>query len=289
MRIMLTPAAFAIFNFLGVWSYRIADYITPIANIYEAFVFTAILFMLLAYALPSTDRLNDQIAFFTQHTNINYGNFRITYFYMVQFLPVTFCCTVINAILMANTCWGGRGWRFTHLIIAIIGSVSTVLAMLGLIGIYQRLKADIKKVQPNILGQLFIFKVIVLLQFVQGLLMSILKATNTLKPTNTASYNDLNLGLGPFLTCCQALIISCGMCYFYNPKVHGRNASYVHAGNENPNKDNIALEAGTKRSISSPKLGPMKALWDVINIYDVFKGMRNALWLLSHKRVAAQS
>ena len=287
MRITLTPAVFAVFNFLGVWNYRTTDYVTPIADIYEAFVFIAILYMLLAYGLPSSDRLHDQINFFTQHTKFSFRDIRRTYCYMVQFLPVTFCCVVINTIMMANTCLGGRGWRHAHLIIAIVGSVSTVLAVLGLFGIYLKLKADIKKVQPMILGQLFSFKVIVLLHFVQGLLLSILKATNTLKPTSTMSYNDLNLGLGPFLTCCEALIIVCGMCYFYNPNMHGKNSECVRASNGSPDNDDTALEDGSKRSISKPKLGPVKAIWDVINVSDVFVGMRNSLWLLSHKSVVA--
>ncbi len=287
MRIILTPAAFAIFNFLGVWSYRTTDYVTPLADIYEAFVFIAILFMLLAYTIPSSDKLSDQIAFFIQHQLFSYRDFRRTYCYMVQFLPVTICCIVINEITMANTCWGGRGWRHAHLIIGIVGAVSTVLAMLGLFGIYRKLGGDIKKVQPRILGQLFIFKVIVFIHLVQGLLLSVLKATNTLTPTRTMSYNDLNLGLGPFLTCCEALIISCGMCYFYNPKMHRSNAGHVRASNESLSKDNLGLEDGTKTNVSSPKLGPLKALWDVVNVSDVFRGMGNALWLLTHKSVSA--
>lgn len=83
------------------------------------------------------------------------------------------------------------------------------------------------------------------------------------------------------------MIIVCGMCYFYDPNMHGKNADCVRASNQSPGNDDIALEDGSKRNIAKPKLGPVKALWDVINVYDVLVGMRNGLWLLSHKSVVA--
>ena len=283
---MLTPAMFAIFNFLGVWSYRITDFVIPIAALYEAFAFVAILFMILAYTLPSSGKLDDQIAFFQQHPRLGYRDFRRIYWRMVQFLPVTLICVIATEITMATNCVGGRSWKRANLVIHIVEEISTVLAITGLFKGYNKLKLDMKKVQPGIFGQIFIFKVIVFLQLVQGLLISILRATGALNPTSTISYNDANLGLEPFMVCCEALIISLGMLYFYDSRKHG--GDYVRANDRSFNKNHVALEEGTTQKALSPKLSPLKALWDVVNICDIFQGMGNAMWLLGHRDITRQ-
>ena len=144
---MLTPAMFAIFNFLGVWSYRITDSVIPIAALYEAFAFVAILFMILAYTLPSSGKLDDQIAFFQQHPRLGYRDFRRIYWRMVQFLPVTLICVIATEITMATNCVGGRSWKRANLVIHIVEEISTVLAITGLFKGYNKLKLDMKKVQ----------------------------------------------------------------------------------------------------------------------------------------------
>jgi Organic solute transporter Ostalpha len=291
---MLTPAMFAIFSFFSVWSYRCTEYLSPIPALYEAFAFVSVFFLMINYLVP-LGKFSDQIAYFSTRSygkkqKPGYESFRNWYILILQFLPIRLATTIASEILTVVTCVGDREYKRAQTVVSIINTVTGIVAIFGLFGCLRTLYSIAKLCDSKVIGKLVLFKLIVLLGLVQGLVLRIMSQAGALEPTSTLSYNDLNLGLEPFLLCCEAFLLSCGMIYFYNPRLHGTNGDYVFAGQPGSltKDEGLALEEGLNRKAVNPRMGVARALLDIVNMWDVIKGLIQALWLVRHWKPASR-
>ncbi len=68
IRIIIVPAAFAVFSFLGLWFYDASNYLIPIADFYECFALVAIFYYIITVVTPIEDS-NQRLEFFYKLEN----------------------------------------------------------------------------------------------------------------------------------------------------------------------------------------------------------------------------
>ena len=168
--------------------------------------------------------LQDQIDFFSARTfgkkQIHgYNLLRIWYLQITQILPVTLICTILGEALLGAKCLEDKTYKAVDTIVGVVGTITGVLALMGLFSVLRNLHKDLRQRDPKIVGKVACFKLIVIIQAFQSLVISILSRKNVLKGNDTISYNDLNLGLKPFLTSLEVLLVAFAMIYLLQPKI----------------------------------------------------------------------
>jgi hypothetical protein len=287
IRLILTAPVFEIFCALGVWNYHITDYMLPIARLYEAFSFVAALYLCIFLLVWTTD-WNTQVQYFSQPENHGFKFFRRRYILVTQILPSTFILTVIELVTYGVECIRSNQFRIVHLVVSVLHAIVIICAISGMLPFLRKHSTKLKASEPTVWGKLLVFKGIVFIQMIQSLILSILGLTDTLVPTATLSYNDVNRGLNPFITCMVVLILSIMMIYYYNPRLHGTHGDYQHSGQPGDYYHYQQVqpvdsgESGAKR-IVNPRMPFWRAIIDTINMTDVFIGMGRAAKLIFKK------
>lgn len=258
IRIVLTAPAFAIFSAVALISYKATAYLIPFGELYEAFGLIAVFLLMVNLLTPHARTWEEELAFFSDPAVMGTQNFTKANIAIFQLLPVRFVVTIATIIVTAADCVGGTHYKRGHLIISIINGISTAIALIALFKFLRRFIRQLKVHDSKIVGKLVCFKLIVAVQFLQRIVLSILSQVNALNPTATLSYNDLNLGLGAFLTTIEATLIGLAMVWYY---WHGPFRQQKH------------IEAGSQ----SPKMSPLAAVWNVIDLWDVIRGIIKAI------------
>lgn len=257
----------------------------PIAKLYEAFSFVAALYLCIFLLVWSTD-WTTQVQYFSQPENLGYKFFRRRYILVTQILPSKFILTIAELVIYAYECVRSRESQIAHLVIGVLDAVVLICAISGMLPFLRKHSKKLKASEATVWGKLLVFKGIVFIQMIQSLILSILGMTDTLTATATLSYNDVNRGLNPFITCMVVLLLSFMMIYYYNPRRHGSSGDYTHSGKPGDHYNQVhTVESGesANKRIVNPKMPVWKALWDTINMTDVFIGMGRAAKLLFKK------
>ena len=279
IRIILTAPVFAICSALGLISYRATAYITPWAELYEAFGLIAVLLLMTNLLTPLARTWQDQLTFFADPANGGPAAFAKTNKMVFQLLPVRIILTIATVVVAAVDCVGGKTYHRANLVISIINGISTVLALISLFMFLRRHIRQLIVHDPKIVGKLACFKLIVAVQFIQRIVLSILTQANVLNPTATMSYDDLNLGLGAFLTTIEATLIGLAMVWYY---WHGQ---FRHEQQVESNKHSMLVAHGVQ---NEQKISPLKAIWSIINLTDVFQGIFRAIKAHAQRRRGGQ-
>ena len=90
--------------------------------------------------------------------------------------------------------------------ITIIRTISTLFAVISILGFYRRSKAVVKP--RGALKQLICFKVVVFLNLLQTVIFSFLNSSGHLHATKYLTYNDLSNGLPALILCCEMALIA---------------------------------------------------------------------------------
>ncbi|MCJ1311439.1 hypothetical protein MMC25_005110 [Agyrium rufum] len=154
---------------------------------------------------------------------------RIRYIAIFQYLPVSLLVAIVGNILSGvnKYCDGDANVHFGYLWLSIISNISVTFAVLSVIEMYQALKTHLAHHKP--LAKLVSFKIIIFLQFLQGIVWIVLKSTNHLTPTSTLTYSDLYYGIPSLLTCIELVPISLFFfyAYSYRPYVIDKSANAI--------------------------------------------------------------
>ena len=118
-------------------------------------------------------------------------------------------------------CFTSSSLKHAHIWLFLIGQFSLTAAVTAILFFYQGLAKELAQFKP--LWKLVIFKLVVFLGFIQGIIFTILRATKVLKPTDTLTYADTQIGLPTLLTCVEMVPISLlfHYAYSYRPYVIG--------------------------------------------------------------------
>ncbi|OAP57771.1 hypothetical protein AYL99_08509 [Fonsecaea erecta] len=229
IRVIWTPAVFAILSFFGVWHYNLANYLTPIAELYECFALIALFFLLIAYLAP--DSFEGQLQFFATQpgtakpsdaSNIHW--FRKTWITVIQILPTRIITVIATEIVEATQCHGTKRYRRANTIISIVQGILTAICMIGIWKLYARFRSQLHAVDRRILQKMGVFKLVVFVQLLQRIVINALSQSNVLKPTEHLTYNDLNLGLNSFLTCLETFVFAVLFVWPYWPQKTSTNS-----------------------------------------------------------------
>jgi hypothetical protein len=250
IRIIWTPAVFAIFSFFGVLNYNIANYLLPVAELYECLALIAVFYLLIAYVAPPT--FSGQLHYFAGNGDSQW--FRNTWIVVVQVLPTRILTFIVNEVVEATHCHSTKSYHRAHTIVAVIQGILTVLCLMGLMRFYLKFRSQIHSADPHIVVKLGIFKLIIVIEILQKIVFNALSQHNALKATTYLSYDDLNLGLFPLLVCFQSFIFSFLFIWPFWP----RNEVFG----------------------SLPRAAFFSALCDSLNIADIITGVFRAFQLL---------
>ena len=255
----MTPTIFAIFNFIGVLVFKTAGYLLPIAELYECFALVAVFLLLLTYVAPLSRR--GQLEYFAamaptaKSSSLNW--FKHTWVAVFQIIPVRLITVIAAEILQAKFCYGSKKYYRSHTAISVVQGISTALCLIAIIKFYMRMRREIHAADSKILFRLASFKLIVLIQLVQRVVLNALAQRNQLKGSAHISVTDLAVGLNPFLTCIEAFLFS--VAFIFTWSAWGYRAS--------------ALSRGFGGRQPPRKMSFIAALLDTMNITDIFRGL----------------
>ncbi|OQU98616.1 hypothetical protein CLAIMM_04373 [Cladophialophora immunda] len=256
VRLIWTPAVFAIFSFFGVWHYNLANYLTPVAELYECFALIALFFLLVAYLAPES--FEGQLHFFVTHAGTVKPSdtseadwFRKTWITVIQILPTRVITVIATEIVEATQCHGTKTYRRANTIISIVQGILTAMCVIGILKLYLRFRSQLHAVDRRILFKMGVFKLVVFVQLVQRIILNALSQTDALEPTKHLSYNDLNIGLNSFLTCIETFVFAILFVWPFWPQ----------------------------RTSANSRAGVVSAVLDAVNLGDIFAGMVRAVRL----------
>ncbi|KAF2238186.1 hypothetical protein EV356DRAFT_508855 [Viridothelium virens] len=271
VRIVITPAVFAIFNFFGVWFYDAAPYLEPIADYYEIFALVALFYLCLNYATPEEGQRE---AFFRELERIdarkktklhNQGSLRwfyVIWFLVFQSLVSRFFTTISTWVSTATLCPLNHDIIYAKVIISVIESFSTSLALTGIITFCTRLRPIMRAHQ--VLAKLVTFKLIVFIQIIQTVIFPALSQAGVFTPAKTVAIDDWTVGIPAFLTCCEMLIFSVAFLHPFRP------GPYLPPKGADSNSMESLHAAGSQYQ---QRHGFWHALLDVLNLWDILSGI----------------
>ena len=201
---ILTPVAFTIFCFFGVWFYGATDYLTPIPEFYEGFAMIAAFYLLIDHVTAATH--GSPLDFLYNMDGRERSAMAKTCVFVMQILPVRLILLLVSVIIDSTECFGTKKYNRTHTVVSIVQGISTALCIISIIKFYLRHRVQIHASDPSMMWKLVPFKGLIGVQALQRIVLNAMNQANALNPTRTLSYNDLNIGLNPILTCLEAFL-----------------------------------------------------------------------------------
>lgn len=263
---------------------------------------------MIALLVPSTD-FETQIAFFSNPKYGGFRKFKRRYMSVMQIIPVQFACLLATLIMTATECWMEASSRTASTIVTVVRvssakfyyapslitsqSISLIVAISGVIPMMLRNTGHVRKIDSQLLNKVLSVKFLVLARLIFGLVISILVATDTLEPTDTASYNDLNVGVSVFGSCILAMFTAILMLPFYSRKqfenkplvdLPGEDTGYApRAHMDYDDEGNAKIGEQLIKPVIKPKASPTKALLDTLNIFDVLRAVLRGIRLICRR------
>ncbi|KAJ5726796.1 hypothetical protein N7493_005823 [Penicillium malachiteum] len=187
--------------------------------------------------------------------------FRKQWIAIFQYPVVAFGVAIATDITQAAGiyCLDSNKPYFAHLWLTIISTASIGFAVMAALNFYRTLKTYLSGHQP--LAKLLAFKLIVGLSFLESIIFTILRTTNTLKSSSTLSYADANIGIPSLVICLQMVFFALFFPYAY------RVSPYIGTG---PYKGGFL---GVRAWIGL--FNPMEILHAIKFIFDMGTELRN--------------
>lgn len=104
--------------------------------------------------------------------------------------------------------------QFANLWTFIVSNVSVTIAVTSILVMFLHLKKHIAGRKP--LAKLIVFKLVVGLSFVQGILFTILRDTNIMEPTEYLTYADIKVGIPTMVLCIEMVPMAILFHYAYS-------------------------------------------------------------------------
>jgi hypothetical protein len=176
---------------------------------------------------------------------------------VLQIIPVRLITLIIDLIVTGSECksLGHHGKAAT--ILSVIQTLSTVVAFIGVLKLTKFLKPSLSGYQP--IKKLIALKGLVGLDVLQTMIFSILSNHNAIKATRTTNLPDILIGISGLMVCVECLIFSLFVVWAFPLK------PYTARG-QDPEQQ------------MQPRMGFFGALFDVLNITDLLRGI---LFILS--------
>ena len=188
--------------------------------------------------------------------------------------------TTIAAVVtqyFSKYCESSNSPVFGHVWIVAVQSAAVTVAMYVLIQFYVQMRDTPELAPHRPFPKILAIKLVVFLSFWQSMAISIgTSELDFLRPNRTLAYPDIKVGIPALLLCVEmALFAIMHLWAFpfgsYRQRGGGGDGGVVEGGRDH---------GGAGTSVVGGGAGVFKALWDVINIWDVVKGFgRGMRWL----------
>lgn len=270
IRILFAPFIFAIVSLCEILDYRIAVYIDPISELYEAFSLCGLYLLYIQFATPSgtfgEDMFNAMQQAEESETPSGKNWAKFSWIAVFQF-PVTdiLAIIILEATEASGTyCANSLSPKFGHLWSQIIRTVGVGAAVLAIFRFYGRMKKLMKARRG--FSKLLCFKLIVGVRFLQTWIFNILISKEVIKTSSSFTYGDLLYGVPNTLMCCETILFSAAFWYAFSSTEYSSNAK--------PRSERMPL---------------WRAVFDALNPYDLLHGIAKAVVLLTGRDMGGKS
>ncbi|KAJ5190997.1 uncharacterized protein N7498_009982 [Penicillium cinerascens] len=230
MKICMLLPLYTITSFVSVCFPKADVYLEPWLEVFQAIALAS--FFLLLCEFIASDNQTEVDVFFAAFEAPKKKNgermhglewFRKQWIAIFQYPVVAILVAIATDITQGAGiyCLDSNKPHFAHIWLTVVSSLSVSAAVMSVLNFYKALSTHLKGHQP--LAKLLAFKLIVGLSFVERIIFTILRSTNTLKPTSTLSYGDTNIGIPNLLICLQMVLFALFFPYAYrvSPYING--------------------------------------------------------------------
>ncbi|KAI0123767.1 organic solute transporter Ostalpha-domain-containing protein [Xylariales sp. AK1849] len=195
------------------------------------------------------------------------ARYRRTWIRIFQYPVIAVLIAIFTAITEGadKYCFGSREPYFASLWLEILGKISVATAVISVLQTYSSLKVELRPFKA--IQKLLAFKLLIGLQFIQGIVYMILQRVNPspLEPTATLSYTDMQIGIPLLLVSCELGLFSVFFHLAYSVTPY-RLTSYSHKLLSHTADGNQAVNAASYQG------GPLciRAWLAVLNPKDFF-------------------
>ncbi|EMC96024.1 hypothetical protein BAUCODRAFT_71826 [Baudoinia panamericana UAMH 10762] len=226
IRITFSVILYAVVAFFEVYDYRVAEYIDPVGDLYEAFGLCALYLLFIEYAAPF-GTYNDELFVAVkeaEEVRSVYDWPRICWIFVFQY-PI--CETICFAIILSTEATGGYCTnslepQFAHLWVEILQSVGIGACVIAILAFRNRMKQLMKC--RRALAKILCFKVIVFIRFTQAWVFSLLLQYKVVTTGDSFSYNDILWGIPGLATCAEMVLFATGFWYAFSSTEYGSSA-----------------------------------------------------------------
>ncbi|KAM5357182.1 hypothetical protein ACJZ2D_016533 [Fusarium nematophilum] len=222
MRISTLITMYSLISFLSVYFPTAEVYIDPWLSLVEGLAFCSFFLLLCDYVSPNDDQREIFVA--TKIGGVKW--FRICWFMVFQMPIVALIVSITTDVTAAVGIYCRWSFKpqFAKFWLRLIQIISLVAAVLSILQFYKFLKTDLAQYRP--LTKLIAFKIIVFLNFVQGILFWILMDIGALKETDTLTFADLHIGIPNLLVCIEMVPLSLFFIWVYSWRVYVNKDSH---------------------------------------------------------------
>ncbi|KAH7196187.1 organic solute transporter Ostalpha-domain-containing protein [Fusarium oxysporum] len=217
---------YSLISFLSVCFPTAEVYIDPWVSLVEGLAFCSFFLLLCDYVCPN---INQRELFFATKKTSGVKWFRIRWLMVFQMPIVALIVSIATDVTAAVGIYCRWSFmpHFAKFWLRLIQIISLVTAVLSILQFYHLLKTDLTQRRP--LLKLIAFKIIVFLNFVQGILFWVLTDIGVLKETDTLTFADLHIGIPNLLICIEMAPLSLFFLWVYSWRVYVKNShgSYV--------------------------------------------------------------
>ncbi|PSN73946.1 DUF300-domain-containing protein [Corynespora cassiicola Philippines] len=296
LRILVMIPIYAVVSFFSYVYYKNAIYFEVLRDCYEAFAIASFFTLLCHYIAPT---LHEQKEYFRTIEPKNWvwpitwmqkcsggenkGWLRkptsgLTWFNVVWISIFQYCFirpffTAVAVITQTQGlyCQSSMDPRYSYIWVAGFEAVSVTIAMYCLIQFYIQLKDDLAPHRPFL--KVLCIKLVIFFCFWQSWIISLLTAEGgPIKSSDKFGGPDLRIGIPAMLTCVEMAIFAIMHLYAFTWRPYDLGNSH-----------DASQVDGSFASLDSPKQyahGPMRALLDALNPWDIIKACgRGFRWL----------
>ncbi|KAF4541982.1 uncharacterized protein LTHEOB_8136 [Lasiodiplodia theobromae] len=221
VRLIITPAIFAVFSLLALIFYDENEYITPLPDLYEAFALACLFILFTHYAQePTTIHHNGNVETTKNLDSGHVEGLQKAWVAVFQYPVVKTILTIATEASLATGkyCASSRSVHFAHIWIVVIGDISLVVCFLAILEFYKTQKAHMTVHKP--LLKLLSFKLIVFIIFVQNLVFNFISIPDGLSADDTVAPRDIKYGLPAFLVCVEMVFFSLFFFFSFGSRIY---------------------------------------------------------------------
>jgi hypothetical protein len=171
---------------------------------------------------------------------------------VLQIIPVRFITLIATLAVTGSECELLKHHSTAATIISVIQTLSTMVSFIGVLKLTKFLKPALAGYHP--IKKLVALKGLVALDVLQTLIFSILSNHSAIKATKTTNLPDILIGISGLMVCVECLIFSIVVVFAFPIK------PYTAQG-QDPEQQ------------MHPRMGFASALFNVLNITDLLKGV----------------